>query len=95
MIEQDQQHPREAKDRIVIDELLQSEPNDYHLVELARLIIRYQGFPGARSLKRDLQTILDNWLLTEEKLYQKARAIHNQKKIYRDRIQSDRQQDWT
>lgn len=95
MNNQDQQHPRETKDRIVINDLLQSEPNDYNLSELARLLIRYQGFPGARSLQQDLLKILNNWQLTEEELYQKTRAIHSQKQIYRDRFKTDRQQDWT
>lgn len=95
MSNQDQQHPREAKDRIVINDLLQNEPNDYNLSELARLLIRYQGFPGARSLQQDLKTILNNWQLTEEELYQKTRVIHSQRQIYRDRFKTDRQQDWT
>jgi hypothetical protein len=59
------------------------------------MMIRYQGFPGARSLQQDLQTILNNWQLTEEGLYQKTRTIHSQKQIYRDRFKTDRQQDWT
>ena len=91
----DQQHPREAKDRVVIDKLLQSEPSDYNLVELARLTIRYQGFPGARSIQQDLLTILHNWQLTEEELYQKTRTIHREQKIYSDRFSSDQKQDWT
>lgn len=95
MSNQDQQHPREAKDRIVINNLLQSEPNDYNLAELARLTIRYQGFPGARSIQQDLQTILNNWQLTEAELYQKTRTIHKEQKIYSDRFKSDQQQDWT
>ena len=95
MSDRDQQHPREAKDRIIIDNLLQSEPSDYNLVELARLTIRYQGFPGARSIQQDLQTILHNWQLTEEELYQKTRTIHREQKIYSDRFKTDQKQDWT
>lgn len=95
MSNQERQHPREAKDRLVVNNLLHSEPNDYNLAELARLKIRYQGFPGARSLQQDLQTILHNWQLTEEQLYQKTRTIHREQKIYSDRFKGDRQQDWT
>lgn len=91
----DQKHPREAKDRNVIDNLLQGEPNDYNLAELARLTIRYQSFPGARSIQQDLKQILSNWQLTEEQMYQKARDIHSQKSIYSDRFKTDQKQDWT
>lgn len=94
MSNQDQKHPREAKDRNVINNLLQGEPNDYNLAELARLIIRYQSFPGARSIQQDLTKILSNWQLTEEQLYQKTRAIHSQN-IYSDRFKTDQKQDWT
>lgn len=95
MNNQDQQHPRETKDRAVISELQQSEFNDHNLAELARLLIRYRGFPGARLLQQELQTILTRWQLTEEELYQKTRLIHSQRKIYRDRFKTDQQQDWT
>ena len=95
MRDRDRLHPREAKDRIVVDNLLQNEPNDYNLAELARLIIRYRGFPGARSIQQDLQTILSNWQLTEEELYQKTRTIHREQKIYSDRFNRDGKQDWT
>lgn len=95
MSDRDQQHPREAKDRVVIDNLLQSEPNDYNLLELARFTIRYRGFPGARSIQQDLQTILHKWQLTEEELYQKTRTIHQKQKIYSDRFKKDQKQDWT
>lgn len=95
MSNQDQQHPREAKDSIVINKLLESEPNDYNLAELARLTIRYRDFPGARSIQKNLQKILNNWQLTEEELYQKTRAIYSQKKIYRERFKTNQKQDWT
>ena len=95
MSNQDQQHPREAKDRILINNLLQSEPNDYNLAELARLLIRYQGFPGARAIQKDLKAILSNWQLSEEELYQKTRIIHHQQKIFSDRFKAGQQQDWT
>ena len=95
MSNQDQQHPREAKDRNVIDSLLQGQPNEYNLAELARLTIRYRNFPGARSIQQDLQKILNQWQLTEEQLYQKTRDLHSQHSIYSDRFNSDQKQDWT
>ena len=95
MSNQDQQHPRETKDSNVISNLLQSEPNEYNLAELARLTIRYRNFPGAREIQQHLQQILHNWQLTEEELYQTTREIHRQRKIYRDRFKTDQKQDWT
>ena len=95
MGDRDRQHPREAKDSIVINNLLQGEPNDYNLAELARLIVRYRGFPGARNIQQNLEKILHNWQLTEEELYQKTRVIHRQQKIYSDRFKTDSKQDWT
>ena len=51
----DQQHPLYNRDLPSIDILLAQGATDYNLSELARLKIRYQGFPGAR----DNQTGLD------------------------------------
>jgi len=48
---QEQQHPQERLDRPIVDQLLQSEPNDLNLAECARLRIRYQNFPGAREIQ--------------------------------------------
>lgn len=92
----DQQHPQNKKDRLTVDHLLstQSDPNERELVELARLIIRYRDFPGARDIQRDLKVALDTWQLTEEELYTKTRAIHAEGTVYR-RTPSGEQQDWT
>ncbi len=91
----DQQHPRAAKDSIVINNLLNGKPNEHNLAELARLTIRYQGFPGARNTQQNLQRILGLWQLTEAELFAKTLAIHNKKEIYRDRFKTDQKQDWT
>ena len=91
----DQKHPQNKKDRATVNSLLQvSEPGDRELVELARLIIRYRDFPGARDIQQDLITILDRWNLTEENLYCQTRAIHAQGTVYR-RTATGEQQDWT
>lgn len=92
----EQKHPQSKQDRIAIDSLLQVQfnPSELELVELARLIIRYRGFPGARDIQRDLQIVLDNWHLTEAELYHKTRAIHATGMIYR-RTTTGEQQDWT
>lgn len=54
----DQQHPQWESDRQVTNALLSAEPTDYNLAELARLRIRYRGFPGARDIQADLEKIL-------------------------------------
>ncbi len=95
MATQDQKHPRDKKDRAVLENLLEGQPNDYNLLELARLTIRYQGFPGARDIQQDLQKILQNWQLTEEELYQKTRQIYAGEHPYQERFKSGNQQDWT
>ena len=92
----DQKHPQNKKDRITVNNLLkvESAPGDLDLVELARLIIRYRDFPGARDIQRDLENILTAWQLTEEQLYVKTRAIHAGGMVYR-RTATGEQQDWT
>ena len=91
----EQKHPQNKKDRLTVDNLLKvSEPSDRELVELARLIIRYRNFPGARDIQRDLQVTLNTWQLTEEELYRKTRAIHAVGTVYR-RTATGEQQDWT
>ena len=95
MTNQDQIHPRAAKDWTVVSNLLKGQPNDYNLAELARLLIRYQGFPGAREIQQDLQQVLVKWQLTEEQLFSRTRTIHQQTKIFSDRFKGDQKQDWT
>lgn len=90
----DQKHPQETKDRLILDDLLTGEPSDRNLVELARLIIRYRNFPGAREIQRDLEVVLHNWQLSEAELYAKTRQIHASGKIYRTTATGE-QQDWS
>lgn len=92
---QDQKHPREKSDRTILEDLLQGQPNDYNLLELARLTIRYRDFPGARDIQQGLQQVLQNWQLTEAQLYQKTRQIYARENPYCDRLKSGNQQDWT
>ncbi|MBE9029513.1 DUF3288 family protein [filamentous cyanobacterium LEGE 11480] len=73
----DQQHPLWRKDRAVMDSILAGDPTDLNLAELARLKIRYQGFPGAWDIQKDLDKVLQRWQLTEESLFAKTRAIHH------------------
>jgi hypothetical protein len=93
--DRDQTHPLEKKDRDIVNNLLQQEPTDYNLAELARLTMRYDGFPGARDIQQDLKKIFDRWQLTEAELYQKTRQIHHHKPVYKTRGESQDQQDWS
>ena len=79
----DQKHPQYKVDRQVVNQLLAGEPTDYNLVELARLIIRYTGFPGARDIQADLQKALTRWQLSESELFEKTRTIHQRGDIYK------------
>ena len=89
----DQQHPLWSRDRQIMDALLTGEPTDLNLAELARLRIRYQGFPGARDIQTDLDKALKRWNLTESALYEKTRQIHATTQVYRG--QSRKQDDWS
>lgn len=80
----DQDHPQYKSDRAVVNQLLQGEVTDYNISELARLIIRYKGFPGARDIQRDLEKALQQVGLTEEELYAKTRQLHEQGGIYQN-----------
>lgn len=89
---QEQQHPQASRDRAILNNLLVAEQNEYNLAELARLRIRYRGFPGARDIWRDLDTVLLRWKLTEEALFEKTREIHSQGRVYR--VQNNENEDW-
>jgi len=72
----EQNHPLHAIDRQVIDQLLAVErPADPHLVDAARLLHRYDGFPGAADLRDDLERVLRMWGLEREELRRRTRAI--------------------
>lgn len=89
----DQTHPLENRDRSLIDILLTQEPTNHNLSELARLKIRYQGFPGARDIQNDLDQVLNRWGLTEEELFTKTRQIHHTGGIYKSRGKKE-EEDW-
>lgn len=80
---QEQKHPRYTIDRGIVDVLLKEKPSDYNLVELARLIIGYRGFPGAKDIQRDLLAILELWGYSEESLFEQTRQIHATDQVYR------------
>lgn len=91
----DQQHPQEKRDREIIDRLLREERNDSNLAELARLRIRYCGFPGARELQQNLDAILQRWQMTEEQLFALTRQLHQAGRAYKSMGSSQEQEDWS
>lgn len=76
MASDEQSHPLHAIDRAVVDRLLAAEtPADDHLVDAARLLMRYDGFPGAEDLRQDLERALRHWGLDRSQLQARTRAI--------------------
>ena len=76
MDEKQQSHPLYGTERDLVDRLLATEaPAEAGLVELGRLLMRYEGFPGALDLQEDLQKTLRLWGLSREQLHQRTRAI--------------------
>mgnify|MGYP001331494659 CR=1 FL=1 len=72
----DQNHPLYSIDRDHIDRLLAKEvPDDGDIVDLARLLLRYEGFPGASDLQHDMERTLESWRMTKEILNVRARKI--------------------
>lgn len=73
---EDQSHPLEALDQEVVNRLLAAtEPADADVADAARLLLRYQGFPGARSLQEDLERVLRLWQLDRSTLMARSRAL--------------------
>lgn len=89
---QDQQHPQYNGDRQILNDLLKGEPTDRNLADLARLRIRYTGFPGARDIQTDLLKAMERWGLTEAELFAKTRQIHATTRIFS--TFSDKRNDW-
>ncbi len=92
---QDRQHPLHRRDRIIVNDLLISSPTDYNLAELARLRIRYNGFPGARDIQGDLDVVLQNWGISEAELFAKTRQIHADKPLYKGKANKGEDEDWS
>ncbi|MDX2273117.1 MAG: DUF3288 family protein [Cyanobacteriota bacterium] len=92
----DQQHPQYHKDRELLNRLMadaQADPlPDLVLVEVARLRIRYMGFPGARDIQQDLDQLLQRFQMSEEELFAQTRRIHQHKTIYQGSF--SKRDDW-
>ncbi|MFB2936069.1 DUF3288 family protein [Aerosakkonemataceae cyanobacterium BLCC-F154] len=92
MKNQEQQHPLYKGDREILDKLLQNDPTDYNMAELARLKIRYRGFPGAKDIQSDLEKVLQKWQMDEEQLFATTRQIHAKGLVYKTRDNDS--EDW-
>jgi len=80
----EQQHPQATNDRQILEQLLKvKEPTNYQLAELARLRIRYHGFPGARDIQANLDLLLQQWTLTEKQLFDRTLSLHAGKDVYK------------
>ena len=66
----EQIHPLHATDKKIIDSLITREtPEDFDLINLARLINRYDNFPGEIEMKEDIYKTLKFWKLNKEDLF--------------------------
>ena len=75
-MEDEQIHPLHDSDKEIVDSLIiKNSPDDFDLINLARLIKRYQNFIGEKDLKADLEKILTFWKISEESLFSKTRKI--------------------
>ena len=75
-MEDDQIHPLHDIDKNIIDALVVKQiPDDIDLINLARLINRYQNFPGENDLKNDLEKTIKFWNISKELLFSKTREI--------------------
>ena len=71
-----QTHPLHSTDKKIVDSLIAKEkPDDLDLINLARLINRYDNFPGEISLKEDIQKTLNFWNITKTDLFIKTRGL--------------------
>ncbi len=71
-----QTHPLHLTDRNIIDSLITKEnPTDIDFINLARLLNRYNNFPGEVEIKNDIKKILNFWKITKNELFTKTKII--------------------
>ena len=72
----DQIHPLHSTDKKIIDSLITKDsPEDFDLINLARLINRYDNFPGENEIKDDILKILKFWKFTKNSLFTKTKNL--------------------
>ncbi len=63
-------------DKNIIDSLITKKtPQDLDYINLARLINRYNNFPGEIEIKNDIEKILNFWKITKNELFSKTKNI--------------------
>tara|TARA_Y100001968_G_scaffold324496_1_gene363998 strand:+ start:55222 stop:55530 length:309 start_codon:yes stop_codon:yes gene_type:complete len=73
---EEQNHPLYLVDRNHLNRLLAKvSPEDEDLIDLARLLNRYEGFPGAKDLQMDMNKILNLWNMTRDSLNLRTKAL--------------------
>ena len=71
-----QTHPLHATDKDIIDSLITTQkPEDIDYINLARLINRYNNFPGEIEIKNDIEKILKFWNITKNELFSRTKNI--------------------
>ena len=72
----EQTHPLHEADKKIIDALITKEiPENFDLINLARLINRYDGFPGEIEIKEDIEKILKFWKITKDDLFSATQKL--------------------
>ena len=72
----EQIHPLHATDKKIIDSLITKDmPEDFDLINLARLINRYDNFPGEIEIKEDIQKTLKFWNISKDILFSKTKKL--------------------
>ena len=75
-MEENQTHPLHDTDKELIDTMiLKDTPNENDYITLARLINRYENFPGEIGIRNDLLKILKFWNIDKLELFAKTRMI--------------------
>ena len=71
-----QTHPLHSTDKKIVDSLIAKEkPDDLDLINLARLINRYDNFPGEIEMKEDIEKTLKFWNLTRDNLFSMTKNL--------------------
>ena len=71
-----QSHPLHSTDKKIIDSLITKEnPEDFDLINLARLIKRYDNFHGEIEIKEDIKKTLKFWNITQDILFSMTRKL--------------------
>ena len=61
-----QNHPLYETDRDLLNRLIsKNNPAEEDLIDLARLFMRYEDFPGAKDIQMDMVKILKLWGITK------------------------------